>query len=83
MLLYPWHTWVLRATGGKSHGVKYRLYVLHALQADWLVCLYCHYRLWGKVFEKASAVKGSFDAASLTNFLWAATTAGTCMAIAH
>jgi hypothetical protein len=33
-------------------------------------------RIWGKVFEKASAVKGSFDAASLANFLWASTTAG-------
>lgn len=33
-------------------------------------------RLWGKVFEKASATKASFDAASLSSFLWAATTAG-------
>lgn len=33
-------------------------------------------RLWGKVFERAAAVKASFDAASLTSFLWAATTAG-------
>ncbi|KAG1655038.1 hypothetical protein FOA52_008789 [Chlamydomonas sp. UWO 241] len=33
-------------------------------------------RIWGKVFEKAGAVKGSFDAASLTAFMWAATTAG-------
>ncbi|KAI8472216.1 MAG: mitochondrial F1F0 ATP synthase associated protein [Monoraphidium minutum] len=29
-------------------------------------------RLWGKIFEKAGALKGSFDAASLTAFLWAA-----------
>lgn len=33
-------------------------------------------RIWGKVFERASAVKGSFDATSLSSFLWAATTAG-------
>lgn len=33
-------------------------------------------RLWGKVFQQASNIKGSFDAASLTSFLWAATTAG-------
>lgn len=32
--------------------------------------------IWGKVFEKASAVKAGFDAASLTAFMWAATTAG-------
>lgn len=32
-------------------------------------------RLWGKIFEKASTLKGSFDAASLTAFLWAVTTA--------
>ncbi|KIY94756.1 hypothetical protein MNEG_13206 [Monoraphidium neglectum] len=32
-------------------------------------------RLWGKIFEKAGALKGGFDAASLTAFLWAATTA--------
>jgi hypothetical protein len=32
--------------------------------------------IWGKVFERASFVKGSFDAASLTAFLWAASTAG-------
>mmetsp|Transcript_36959 Transcript_36959/g.82171 ORF Transcript_36959/g.82171 Transcript_36959/m.82171 type:complete len:560 (+) Transcript_36959:61-1740(+) len=33
-------------------------------------------RVWGKVFERAAAVKDSFDAASLSSFLWAATTAG-------
>ncbi|KAF8059097.1 hypothetical protein HT031_005269 [Scenedesmus sp. PABB004] len=33
-------------------------------------------RLWGKVFERASAAKASFDAASLAAFLWAANTAG-------
>eukprot|EP00879_Flechtneria_rotunda_P001647 GHRR01001807.1.p1 GENE.GHRR01001807.1~~GHRR01001807.1.p1 ORF type:complete len:551 (+),score=256.25 GHRR01001807.1:137-1789(+) len=33
-------------------------------------------RLWGKIFERAAANKGSFDPASLTSFLWAATTAG-------
>jgi len=33
-------------------------------------------RLWGKVFERAQATKASFDAASLTNFFWAASTAG-------
>jgi hypothetical protein len=33
-------------------------------------------RLWGKIFVSALEVKGSFDAASLTAFLWAATTAG-------
>lgn len=32
-------------------------------------------RLWGKVFEKAGALGASFDAASLTGFLWAANTA--------
>lgn len=32
-------------------------------------------RLWGKIFERASAVK-DFDAASITAFLWAATAAG-------
>jgi hypothetical protein len=32
-------------------------------------------RLWGKIFEKAGALKSGFDAASLTAFLWAATTA--------
>ena len=33
-------------------------------------------RLWGKIFVSALEVKGTFDAASLTAFLWAATTAG-------
>ena len=33
-------------------------------------------RLWGKIFVSALEVKGSFDASSLTAFLWAATTAG-------
>jgi hypothetical protein len=33
-------------------------------------------RLWGKVFERAAATKADFDAASLTAFLWAASTAG-------
>mmetsp|Transcript_7149 Transcript_7149/g.12323 ORF Transcript_7149/g.12323 Transcript_7149/m.12323 type:complete len:533 (+) Transcript_7149:71-1669(+) len=33
-------------------------------------------RLWGKVFEKAGAVGPTFDAASLTSFAWAASTAG-------
>lgn len=33
-------------------------------------------RVWGKVFERAIASKDSFDAASLSSFLWAATTAG-------
>uniref|UniRef100_A0A7S3VM75 RAP domain-containing protein n=1 Tax=Dunaliella tertiolecta TaxID=3047 RepID=A0A7S3VM75_DUNTE len=33
-------------------------------------------RLWGKVFEKAGALKSSFDAPSLSNFMWAASTAG-------
>lgn len=32
-------------------------------------------RIWGKVFEKASALKGSFDATSLANFLWATSAA--------
>lgn len=32
-------------------------------------------RLWGKVFERAQATKASFDAASLSNFFWAASTA--------
>jgi hypothetical protein len=38
-----------------------------------LRCVCC--RLWGKIFERASAVK-DFDAASITAFLWAATAAG-------
>jgi hypothetical protein len=33
-------------------------------------------RLWGKLFERASAAEADFDAASITTFLWAATTAG-------
>jgi len=33
-------------------------------------------RLWGKIFEGAAAAKSDFDAASLTSFLWAASTAG-------
>eukprot|EP00878_Enallax_costatus_P013614 GHUV01014235.1.p1 GENE.GHUV01014235.1~~GHUV01014235.1.p1 ORF type:complete len:263 (+),score=91.86 GHUV01014235.1:202-990(+) len=33
-------------------------------------------RLWGKLFERAAATKSDFDAASITAFLWAATTAG-------
>jgi hypothetical protein len=32
-------------------------------------------RIWGKVFEKAAAVATTFDAASLSNFMWAASTA--------
>eukprot|EP00955_Chlamydomonas_euryale_P072336 361367-Chlamydomonas_euryale.AAC.4 len=32
--------------------------------------------IWGKVFLKALGAKNSFDAASLTAFMWAATTAG-------
>jgi len=32
--------------------------------------------LWGKIFVSALEVKGTFDAASLASFLWAATTAG-------
>lgn len=32
-------------------------------------------RLWGKVFERAGALKAGFDAASLTAFLWAASAA--------
>lgn len=32
-------------------------------------------RIWGKILEKASDLKASFDAASLSNFLWAVTTA--------
>lgn len=32
-------------------------------------------RLWGKVLEKASAVKGGFDAASLSGLMWALTAA--------
>lgn len=32
-------------------------------------------RLWGKIFERAGALKSGFDAASLTAFLWASTTA--------
>lgn len=32
-------------------------------------------RLWGKIFERAVAHKGAFDAASLTALLWAATAA--------
>jgi hypothetical protein len=32
-------------------------------------------RLWGKVFAKAAQLKGSFDAASLSTFLWAISTA--------
>jgi hypothetical protein len=34
------------------------------------------FRLWGKIFERAASAKGDFDAASITAFLWAATTAG-------
>ena len=34
------------------------------------------HRLWGKVVERAAAVKGGFDAASLSAFFWGATTAG-------
>lgn len=37
------------------------------------VCVAC--RVWGKVFERAQATKASFDAASLSNFFWAANTA--------
>jgi hypothetical protein len=37
-------------------------------------------RLWGKVFAKASQLKGSFDAASLSTFLWAAAAAKVCCA---
>lgn len=37
-------------------------------------CACC--RLWGKLFERASAAKADFDAASMTAFLWAASTAG-------
>lgn len=33
-------------------------------------------RLWGKLFEKAGQLKGSFDAASLATFLWASGAAG-------
>lgn len=33
-------------------------------------------RVWGKVVEKAGAVKATFDAASLTNLLWALTASG-------
>jgi uncharacterized protein YihD (DUF1040 family) len=33
-------------------------------------------RLWGKIFERAALAKVDFDAASITAFLWAATTAG-------
>jgi hypothetical protein len=36
-------------------------------------------RLWGKIFERAAAAKADFDAASITAFLWAATTAGAPM----
>jgi hypothetical protein len=37
----------------------------------------CHAcSLWGKIFVSALEVKGSFDANTLTSFLWAATTAG-------
>lgn len=32
--------------------------------------------MWGKVVERAGALKGSFDAASLTSLLWALTTSG-------
>lgn len=32
-------------------------------------------RLWGKVFEAAAAVKGSWDPASLSAFMWAITSA--------
>ncbi|GAX86421.1 hypothetical protein CEUSTIGMA_g13831.t1, partial [Chlamydomonas eustigma] len=32
--------------------------------------------LWGKIFVSALEAKGTFDAASLASFLWAATTAG-------
>lgn len=39
-----------------------------------IVCHPC--RLWGKIFERAAAAKADFDAASITAFLWAATTAG-------
>jgi hypothetical protein len=42
-----------------------------------LDCVGCC-RLWGKIFERASAVK-DFDAASITAFLWAATAAGQCV----
>ncbi len=35
-------------------------------------------RLWGKLFAKAAQLKGSFDAASLSTFLWAASTAKVC-----
>ena len=51
---------------------------LHAISNDvYEAC--CHFhacRLWGKIFVSALEVKDSFDAASLTSFLWAATTAG-------
>jgi hypothetical protein len=43
----------------------------HAMHAPSLRTL----RLWGKIFEKAGKLKGSFDAASLTAFLWAASAA--------
>lgn len=38
-------------------------------------CCCTNIRLWGKLFEKASAHKAGFDAPALTAFLWAATTA--------
>lgn len=56
--------------------------MLHAVPA--CPCLFTYriidaHRLWGKIFERASAAKADFDAASITAFLWAATTAGGCL----